>query len=110
MADEAKPTKIAVIRCETISEICPGAGCFAAFNGRKASFADYDENAQIVAYFTCGGCSGRRVGNLIGEIKGAEPDVVHLSTCMVKSTDCPHVDYIRGVFEDAGIKVVEGTH
>ncbi|MDD4497983.1 MAG: CGGC domain-containing protein [Methanosarcinaceae archaeon] len=111
MTDEIIPTKIAVVKCEIVSEICPGTGCFAAFNARKANFSDYDENTQMVAYFTCGGCSGRRVANLIGEISNAKPDVVHLSTCMAKSTPvCPHLDYIKGVFEEAGIKVVEGTH
>ncbi|MCQ1534404.1 CGGC domain-containing protein [Methanosarcina sp. KYL-1] len=110
MTEEIKLTKIAVVRCETVSESCPGTGCFAAFNGKMASFADYGVNAQMVAYFTCGGCSGRRVANLIGEIKKVEPDAIHLSTCMVKSSACPNLVYIKGVFEEAGIKVVEGTH
>lgn len=27
--------KIAVVRCETVSEVCPGTGCFKAFNEKK---------------------------------------------------------------------------
>lgn len=62
--EDKKITKIAIVRCDTVSEVCPGTACFKAFNNRKLNFADYSEDAEIVAFFTCGGCSGRRVGNI----------------------------------------------
>lgn len=109
---EKKPIKIAVIRCDIVSEVCPGTGCFMAFNKRKMYFKDYDENAEIIAFFTCGGCSGRRVYRLIKSIKKLDVDVVHLSSCMqMKDYQiCPNIDSIRKAITDAGIKIIEGTH
>lgn len=112
-AESEKPTKIAVIRCDIVSEACPGVGCFKAFNERKVHFAEYPKNAQMIAFFTCGGCSGRRVYRLLKALKKHGPDVVHLSSCMLMEDNypkCPNLDLIRKTIQDAGIKMVEGTH
>ena len=113
MAEKTKPVKIAVLRCEIVSETCPGVGCFKAFNERKSSFKPYDSEAQMIAFFTCGGCSGRRVYRLVNALKKHGLDVVHLSSCMLMEDSypkCPNLDSIRKTFQNAGIKVVEGTH
>jgi len=113
LTEETKPTKIAVIRCDIVSETCPGVGCFKAFNERKSHFEVYDKDAQIIAFFTCGGCSGRRVYRLLKALKPYELDAVHLSSCMLMEDSypkCPHLDTIRKTIQDAGIKVIEGTH
>jgi predicted metal-binding protein len=57
--DQSK--RIAVIRCDIVPEACPGVSCFMAFNKRKEHFREYGNNTEMVAFFTCGGCSGRRV-------------------------------------------------
>lgn len=108
-----KPTRIAVVRCETVSEVCPGVACFKAFNARKQSFKSYGEDAEIIGYFTCGGCPGRRVSRLVDSLKKHGLDVVHLSSCMRLSGNyppCPHYDEIRKSIESKGIKVIDGTH
>jgi len=67
----------------------------------------------MIAFFTCGGCSGRRVFRLLKALKKHEPDVVHLSSCMLMEgfyPRCPHLDTIRKTVQDAGIEIVEGTH
>lgn len=113
ISDEKSPKKkIAVVRCAIVSEACPGVGCFMAFNKKKAAFKDYDENTEMVAFFTCGGCSGRRVYRLVNALKKHGLDAVHLSSCMLMEDypACPHIDSIRKTIEDAGIKVIEGTH
>jgi predicted metal-binding protein len=107
------PTKIAVVRCDIVSEACSGVGCFKAFNERKSHFETYDKNAQIIAFFTCGGCSGRRVYRLIDSLKKQDLDFVHLSSCMLMKDNypkCPNLDSIKKTIQDAGIEVVEGTH
>ena len=38
--DGPKPTRIAIVRCETVSEVCPGVACFKAFKQRRAYFKD----------------------------------------------------------------------
>nr|WP_048136133.1 CGGC domain-containing protein [Methanolobus tindarius] len=110
--DIKPPTKIAVIRCDIVSEACPGVGCFMAFNKRSMHFKEYDENAEMVAFFTCGGCSGRRVYRLLKSLKKRGVDVIHLSSCMQMENypKCPHIDEIKKTVEDAGIRLIEGTH
>ncbi|MDD2613646.1 MAG: CGGC domain-containing protein, partial [Methanosarcina sp.] len=46
MEEKIKPTKIAVVRCDIVSEACPGVGCFKAFNERKSHFEAYNEDTQ----------------------------------------------------------------
>ncbi len=43
-------TKIAVVRCDIVSEACPGVGCFKAFNERKSHFEAYNEDTQMIAF------------------------------------------------------------
>lgn len=112
-AGEPPPTRIAVVRCETVSEVCPGIACFKAFNSRKLQFAGYGPNTEMVGFFTCGGCSGRRVARLVERLKEHGVDVIHLSSCMLMEGDyprCPFVQQIKKTIEQKGIKVVEGTH
>lgn len=104
---------IAVVRCEIVSEVCPGIACFKAFNSRQQHFAEYGDNAEMVGYFTCGGCSGRRVSRLVDTLIKYDLDVVHLSSCMLLDGDypkCPYVQQIKRNIEKKGIRVVEGTH
>lgn len=86
---KTKPTKIAVVRCDIVSEACPGVGCFKAFNERKSYFEAYDEDVQMITFFTCGGCSGRRVYRLVNALKKHGLDVVHLSSCMLMEDTYP---------------------
>ncbi|MGI6488766.1 MAG: CGGC domain-containing protein [Syntrophomonadaceae bacterium] len=109
----AKKTRIAIVRCETVAEVCPGVACFKAFNQRHAHFAQYDKNTEIIGFFTCGGCSGRRVSRMVDKLVDHGLDVVHLSSCLLLEGDyprCPHKAQIKKNIEAKGIRVVEGTH
>lgn len=108
-----KTTKIAVVRCEVVSEVCPGIACFKAFNCRKLAFEQYGPNAEIIGFFTCGGCPGRRAARLVDKLIPHGLDVVHLSSCMMLEDDyprCPHKEQIKGNIEKKGVRVIEGTH
>ncbi|WNY24657.1 CGGC domain-containing protein [Methanolapillus millepedarum] len=109
-----KPLKIALVRCHIVAEVCPGIGCFKAFNNKTVAFSNYNDSAELIAAFTCGGCSGRRVHRLCKSVQKFGADVVHLSSCMCKDMDgysrCPHIDSIKKMIEDLGLFVVEGTH
>ncbi|MEN6351628.1 MAG: CGGC domain-containing protein [Syntrophomonas sp.] len=110
--DDSK-IRIAVVRCETVSEVCPGIACFKAFNNRRQLFAPYGDNVEMIGFFTCGGCSGRRVSRLVDKLMKYNLDVVHLSSCMMLDEDyprCPHLEEIKSSIERKGVKVVEGTH
>lgn len=112
-AAEEEKIRIAVVRCETVSEVCPGVACFKAFNNRKQLFRQYGKEAEMIGFFTCGGCPGRRVSRLVKSLKKYGLNVVHLSSCMLLEDaygKCPHHEDIKKTIEAAGIRVVEGTH
>lgn len=110
---EEKITKIAVVRCDIVSETCPGVACFKAFNKRKVHFEQYGKDVEIIGFFTCGGCPGRRVFRLVDSLLKHDLDVIHLSSCMLLERSyarCPHLDEIRQMILNKGVKIVEGTH
>lgn len=110
---DKKTTRIAVVRCETVSEVCPGVGCLKAFHHRKLNFSDYGPDTELIGFFTCGGCSGRRVSRLVEKLLDHDLDVVHLSSCMMMEDEypkCPFKNQIKRTIEEKGVKVVEGTH
>lgn len=113
LGKDEKNTKIAVVRCDIVSETCPGVACFKAFNKRKMHFEEYGKDAEIIGFFTCGGCPGRRVFRLVDSLIKHGVDVIHLSSCMLMEggyPKCPHIDEIKQMIIKKGVKVVEGTH
>jgi len=110
---DEKTTKIAVVRCDIVSETCPGVACFKAFNKRKVHFEQYGDDAQIIGFFTCGGCPGRRIFRLVDSLLKHDINVIHLSSCMLLEKSyakCPHIEEIKQMITDKGVKIVEGTH
>ena len=111
--DDNKVKRIAVVRCETVSEVCPGTACFKAFNSRTKMFKGYGPETEMIGFFTCGGCSGRRVSRLVKKLLKHDLDVVHLSSCIMLDDEypaCPYKYEIRKSIESKGVKVVAGTH
>ncbi|WP_370575732.1 CGGC domain-containing protein [Methanomethylovorans sp.] len=94
-----------MVRCDIVSEACPGVGCFKASNMRTAHFRDYDRHAEMIAFFTCGGCSGRRVQRLVKSLLKHGVDVIHLSSCMQMDNypKCPHIEEIKKTITNANI-------
>ncbi|MDH7498732.1 MAG: CGGC domain-containing protein, partial [Syntrophomonadaceae bacterium] len=105
--------RIAVVRCETVSEVCPGVGCLQAVQAKHAHFAGYAEGVELVGFFTCGGCPGRRVGRLVERLLDFGLDAVHLSSCVMLEGEyprCPHREQMARTIEARGVRVVKGTH
>jgi len=106
--------KIAIIRCNIVSETCSGFACVNAFNNKTAYFQEYDSTDSLIAVFTCGGCSGRRVSRLCESVKKNGATAVHLSSCMCRGKDdeysCPHIDLIKKRIVAAGLEIIERTH
>jgi predicted metal-binding protein len=113
--NRTKPESIAVIRCETASEVCPGTRCFSGFYDRKFEYKDYGPDVRLASVFTCGGCPGRRVSRLLEKLSKEGVKTVHLASCIVSAEPhhyppCPHIDDMREIIESRGMKVVEGTY
>lgn len=105
---------IAVVRCNIVSETCPGTGCLKAYNDKRLYFERYkDKKVELIGFFTCGGCSGRRVHRLVQTLKNFDIKVIHLASCMLFEDDypkCPFKEIIKKDIEKQGVEVVEGTH
>jgi predicted metal-binding protein len=81
--------KIAIVCCETVAEVCPGGACCKAFNKSKFHFRKYSADTEIIGFFTCGGCPGKRVPRLVDRLVKQGLTAVPLSTCMVQEKDSP---------------------
>ncbi len=82
--------KIGIINCYDVSTRCSSSGCFKAFNERKGSFKDYEENTQLISYVHCNGCSEKSVQQVLlraQAMKNVGVSVIHLATCIKKR--CP---------------------
>lgn len=105
--------KIAIGICEKINGICTTMGCFKALNGREKSFSIYREkNLELISFFTCNACSNNSYENLIGIAQKLEEGAVktlHLGVCIVRC-EAGRTKEIKEIFENASIKVIEGTH
>lgn len=105
---------IAIVRCNIVSETCPGVGCLKALNDKRVHFERYKgKKVELIGFFTCGGCSGRRVHRLIEKLKDYDLHVVHLASCMLFEGDypkCPFKELIKKDIENQNIEVIEGTH
>ncbi|MDR1612468.1 MAG: CGGC domain-containing protein [Planctomycetota bacterium] len=121
---DSEKSYIVVVQCDhAISQVCSGFQCEHAFTARTGGFAGYPATGNIrYLSMSCGGCPGRatlrKLINLKKGLKKREQTDsgmvrVHLSTCITHSNHhgprCPHVDYIKGQIERAGLDCVEGS-
>ena len=103
-------TKIAIIRCDEKAKACPGTTCFQVIREKKAAFAKYSDDIEIVGFDTCGGCGLGKADKIVEKAKALKErgaEVIHISTC-VKSK-CP---YYPQFMEEVGkhSKVDGNTH
>jgi predicted metal-binding protein len=103
-------TKIAIIRCEEKSKICPGTTCFKVMREKTAAFEKYGDQIEIIGFDTCGGCGlGKtdKIAAKVQDLKQRGAEVIHISSCVKKL--CP---YYTQFVEEAGkhSKVDGSTH
>ena len=115
--------KVAILRCLKTSAACAGAGCLRALYEHDKAFAQYgNEELRLMAMWTCNGCGASMLENQEGirkkieRMKALELDALHISHCThnkdaegVKHL-CPTIKAIIAELEQAGIKIVDGTH
>ena len=110
-------TNIAIIRCERISEACPGTACLLALQGRKVRFKGYGDDARLVAMITCGGCPGKRAVSRAKMLSDRGADVIAFGSCVSRGNPidfpCPHFAQMKAsVVKRIGpeIEVLDYTH
>ena len=104
--------KIGIIICDRYRN-CAGGKCFRSFEKREGAFSIYEnQDAEIVAYTTCGGCPGGNVEYAPEEMKKNGVTHIHFATgFLVGYPPCPHMEYFEQfIGEKYGMKVIFGTH
>ena len=104
--------KIGIIICDRY-HTCAGGKCFRSFASREGAFSAYkDQDAEIAAFTTCGGCPGGNIEYAHEEMKKNGVTHVHFATgLLVGYPPCPYMEHFeKFIPEKYGMKVVIGTH
>lgn len=107
-----KKVKVGIIICDRYNT-CAGGKCFRALRNREGAFAMYkDQEVELAAYTTCGGCPGGNIEYAPEEMKKNGVTHVHFATgLLVGYPPCPYMEYFREfITEKYGLKVIIGTH
>ncbi|MHB1005061.1 MAG: CGGC domain-containing protein [Chloroflexota bacterium] len=105
-------TKLGIIRCSASAEKCAGYKCFPALREKTGTFAEYEDELELVGFDTCGGCARNEAGKIIDRVvrlrdRGAE--VIHLANCLANA--CPWANMFRdAIIKETGVPVVLRTH
>lgn len=111
--------KIAILTCRKACDVCTGAACFGAWNAKKAGFAPYaGEDASLVAFFHCNGCSAppeTDPGMLekLDRLQSMGVSAVHTGVCTIphgSTEQCPSIQKIAEMLRQRSIPVIHGTH
>ncbi|KAF5070442.1 CGGC domain protein [anaerobic digester metagenome] len=104
--------RLGIIICDRYNT-CAGGKCFRALRNREGAFAMYkDQEVELAAYTTCGGCPGGNIEYAPEEMKKNGVTHVHFATgLLVGYPPCPYMEYFREfITEKYGLKVIMGTH
>lgn len=104
---------IAICVCGRVRGTCSSMGCFNAFNEKSKNFERYkDEETVLHAYFMCNHCidlSTEYLEKMAEKLKEKNVTAIHFGKCAV-NCKAGFTDENKAIFENVGIKVVEGTH
>lgn len=105
--------KIGIIICDRYRS-CAGGKCFRAMKSREGAFSVYDKDdeIEISAYTSCGGCPGGNIEYAPEEMLKNGVEIVHFATgFLVGYPPCPYIQQFRNFIKDKyGLKVIIGTH
>ena len=107
-----KKVKIGIIICDRY-HTCAGGKCFRALQNNEGAFKMYDDQeVELAAYTTCGGCPGGNIEYAPEEMKKNGVTHIHFATgFLVGYPPCPYMEhYAKFIPENYGMKVVFGTH
>ncbi len=109
--------KVGLIRCLQTEDMCPASVCLAVMRNKRAAFKDIEEDIEMVAITTCGGCPGKKAVARAVEMVRRGADTIVLASCITKGTPigfvCPHAEQMqRAIKEHVGeqIRLIDYTH
>lgn len=104
--------KIGIIICDRYNT-CAGGKCFRSAYAREGAFSVYkDQELEIAAFTTCGGCPGGNIEYAPEEMKKNGVTHVHFATgFLVGYPPCPYMEYFKDFITfKYDMKVIFGTH
>jgi len=104
--------KVGIIICNRY-HTCAGGKCFRSLQNREGAFEIYkDQEAELAAYTTCGGCPGGNIEYAPEEMKKNGVTHMHFATgFLVGYPPCPYMEHFKNFIpEKYEMKVVFGTH
>ena len=112
--------KIAILRCQEVSQRCTGSGCLKAWNNKDKAFAPYaEEDVTLAAFLNCNGCRkdpavDEGMLKKLDRLQKMGVEIVHTSGCTMKDREnqvyCVNIEKIVGMLHERGIQTVHGTH
>lgn len=111
--------KIAILSCLDACKVCTGAGCFQAWNEKRAHFAPYSSEDRFVAFLHCNGCASdpetdKGMLEKLDRLQSMGVDTVHTGVCTMKNAreniECPNITKITQMLHARGIATARGTH
>jgi predicted metal-binding protein len=107
-----KKVKIGIIICDRY-KTCAGGKCFRSASDREGAFSIYkDQEIDIAAFTTCGGCPGGNIEYAPEEMQKNGITHIHFATgFLVGYPPCPYMEYFKNfITRKYGMKVIFGTH
>lgn len=111
-------TKIAILACNKQGKTCAAGGCLDAVKNKTGRFITYTDDIELVAFMRCNGCKSvpredDGIKKKIQSIVSLGAEVLHIGICTFKmdeGEECENITEIAEMFEEAGLKVLRGTH
>jgi predicted metal-binding protein len=104
--------KVGIIICNRY-HTCAGGKCLKSLKNREGAFAMYkDQDVELAAFTTCGGCPGGNIEYAPEEMKKNGVTHVHFATgFLVGYPPCPYMEHFeKFIPEKYGLNVILGTH
>ena len=109
--------KVGLIRCQQTEDMCPASTCFKMMREKQGSFEGVEEEIEIVAANSCGGCPGKKASTRAAEMVARGVDTIVLASCIKIGTPigyaCPFAKKMKDTIENmvgSEIKIIDYTH
>lgn len=109
--------KVGLIRCMQTEDMCPGTTCFKVMSIKKLAFEGIEEDIEVVAVNTCGGCPGKKAVTRAAEMVKRGADTIVLASCITRGNPigfpCPHAEQMKAaIIKKIGetIRIIDYTH
>ena len=109
--------KVALIRCLQTEDMCPATTCLKVMKEHKLAFEGIQEEIEVIAFNTCGGCPGKKAIPRAAEMVKRGAEAIVMASCIFRGTPigypCPHAQAMKdAIVKKIGpnVKIFDYTH